>query len=94
MIYPLVIEHDLDNSLPDLGHFDAVISSFVIHHLRHSRKYSLYEEISQLKKMHETDMNVIREEMNNKFSQIFNLIQQKPILLNIKPEVLRDIIIG
>lgn len=38
-----VIEHDLDNPLPDLGYFDAIISSFVIHHLRHSRKYSLYE---------------------------------------------------
>lgn len=43
-----VIEHDLDNSLPDLGYFDAIISSFVIHHLRHSRKYSLYEEINEI----------------------------------------------
>jgi len=48
MIYPLVIEHDLDNSLPDLGYFDAVISSFVIHQLRHRRKYSLYEEINDM----------------------------------------------
>lgn len=43
-----VIEHDLDDSLPDLGYFDAIISSFVIHHLRHSRKYSLYEEINDM----------------------------------------------
>ncbi len=43
-----VIEHDLDESLPDLGYFDAIISSFVIHHLRHSRKYSLYEEINDM----------------------------------------------
>jgi ubiquinone/menaquinone biosynthesis C-methylase UbiE len=40
-----VIEHDLDTLLPDLGYFDAIISGFAIHHLRHSRKYSLYEEI-------------------------------------------------
>ena len=43
-----VIEHDLDDSLPDLGYFDAIISSFVIHHLRHNRKYSLYEEINDM----------------------------------------------
>lgn len=43
-----VIEHDLDDPLPDLGYFDAIISSFVIHHLRHGRKYSLYEEINDM----------------------------------------------
>jgi tRNA (cmo5U34)-methyltransferase len=43
-----VIEHDLDDSLLDLGYFDAIISSFAIHHLRHSRKYSLYEEINDM----------------------------------------------
>jgi SAM-dependent methyltransferase len=43
-----LIKHDLAEPLPTLGRFDAVISSFAIHHLEHERKRSLYGEVFEL----------------------------------------------
>jgi len=43
-----VVEHNMDVPLPALGKFDAVISSFAIHHLVHERKRTLYAEVYEL----------------------------------------------
>ena len=41
-----IVQHDLDTAFPSFDcPFDAVVSSFAIHHLAHARKRTLYREI-------------------------------------------------
>lgn len=40
-----LVEHNLDDPLPDLGAFDCILSSFAIHHCTHHRKRQLYAEV-------------------------------------------------
>ncbi|MFL6423782.1 MAG: hypothetical protein ACJ71R_09340 [Nitrososphaeraceae archaeon] len=57
---------------------------------------SAFEEIKEVENMkiqtleqkYEQDMNAMREEMNQKFTQIISVIQQNPMLAQIKPEML------
>ena len=40
-----LLEHDFSEPLPELGRFDAIVSSMAIHHLEHERKQELFAEV-------------------------------------------------
>ena len=40
-----VVDHNMDNPLPDLGQFDVIVSSFAIHHCTDERKRQIYSEV-------------------------------------------------
>ena len=40
-----VVGHDLQETLPEMGRFDAIVSAFAIHHLAPARQGGLYREI-------------------------------------------------
>jgi tRNA (cmo5U34)-methyltransferase len=45
-----ILDHNLDQPLPNLGSFDTVVSSLAIHHVAHERKRELYAEVFKLLK--------------------------------------------
>jgi hypothetical protein len=48
----------------------------------------LENENKYLKEKYSHDINAVREEMNQKLSQIMLMIQQNPVLAQVKPEAL------
>jgi hypothetical protein len=45
-------------------------------------------EVQSLREKHENDMKSMREEMNQQFSQVMEIIRENPKLANVKPEAL------
>ena len=43
-----IVAHDFEAELPPMGRFDAVVSSFAIHHLVHEQKRALYRQIFEI----------------------------------------------
>jgi integrase/recombinase XerD len=46
------------------------------------------KELNEIRHKYEKDLQDVREQMENKFNQIISMIQQNPMLMQVKPEVL------
>lgn len=46
-------------------------------------------QVRTIQQKHELDLQRIREETNQQFKQIMSMIQQNPVLVHVKPDVLR-----
>ncbi|MEZ5382772.1 MAG: class I SAM-dependent methyltransferase [Microthrixaceae bacterium] len=40
-----ILNHDIRDPIPDLGPFDLIVSGLAVHHLEHSRKRAIFEEL-------------------------------------------------
>ncbi len=49
------------------------------------------EQIKHISEKHEQDIKNIKEEMDRQFLQIMKLVQQNPVLAQVKPEILKEI---
>jgi tRNA (cmo5U34)-methyltransferase len=76
-----IVAHDLSNPLPDIGAFDAAVSSFAIHHVTHERKRTLYAEIFALLNPGGTFLN-----LEHVASPSPNLHSQFLATMNLTPE--------
>jgi hypothetical protein len=47
-------------------------------------------EMQAMREKYEYEIQAIREETNQRFSQIMSMIQQNPKLAHVKPEVLKE----
>jgi tRNA (cmo5U34)-methyltransferase len=76
-----IVAHDLSDPLPDIGAFDAAVSSFAIHHVTHERKRTLYAEIFALLNPGGTFLN-----LEHVASPSPNLHSQFLATMNLTPE--------
>ncbi len=73
-----LVEHNMDEPLPDLGSFDCVVSSFAIHHCADARKRELYAEVFNLVKPNGLFCNLEHvsspnERIHRRFVQAMNM---------------------
>ena len=46
------------------------------------------KKLNDIKEKYQNDMKEMREQMEIKFNEIISMIQQNPVLVNIKPKIL------